>query len=430
MAVTKTIAVVGASEETTAHLRLLMKLGAKQLRHAWRWGTEDTADFVAVEVHDLGAEGVIARCQSAGVPCAVLAEANETVVHGLVLRRPFKLEQIVAVLNAAGAATADAGAVEAFADDFYVREIDDAAIPAGTAHPNEDIWGSRERDAPTPRAPMREDEHRAGLDFLIHGDPLVEPEKPKPLIQADTTVARGSSEPSKRAEARAEQNRHRVPAGVAGVETVDVPPIVVPRNEAPAGGESTGPRLLDWLDGDLLRSPAQLQLPDGPALTLDPKQRVFHCEADLADLVAYCVEVLPASLAIATSTVDLARVREAQPGRPYDDLRWLDALLKSSGRLAGRLDPGGSYQVRQPVTVNPGFHAHGAIVAALAQPLRLHEVAAQSGAGMDRVFDVVNAYDAIGRLSWTPRQRRVESEPAPEKATGVLSRLKWPFGKR
>src|SRR5262249_32981261 len=41
MAVTKTLAVVGASEETTAHLRLLMKLGAKQLVHTWRWGSED-----------------------------------------------------------------------------------------------------------------------------------------------------------------------------------------------------------------------------------------------------------------------------------------------------------------------------------------------------------------------------------------------------
>ena len=143
------------------------------------------------------------------------------------------------------------------------------------------------------------------------------------------------------------------------------------------------------------------------------------------------MEPLPTALAIPLSTADLARVREAQPGRPYDDLRWLDALLKSSGRLSNRLDPGGSFQVRQPVTVHPEFHAHGAIAAALAQPHRLHEVAQQSGAGMDRVFDVVNAYDAIGRLTWTPRQRRAEPEPpAAEKGAGVLSKLKWPFGKR
>ena len=122
-------------------------------------------------------------------------------------------------------------------------------------------------------------------------------------------------------------------------------------------------------------------------------------------------------------------MRDAQPGRPYDDLRWLDALLKSTGRLSNRLDPGGSFQVRQPVTVHPEFQAHGAIATALAQPARLHEVAQQSGAGMDRVFDVVNAYDAIGRLTWTPRQRRDAPAATPDKA-GVLSKLKWPFGKK
>jgi hypothetical protein len=425
MAVTKTIAVVGASEETTAHLRLLMKLGARQLQHHWRWGTEDTADFVAVEVHDLGAEGVIARCQAAGVPCAVLAEGEEVVVHGLVLRRPYKLDQIVAVLNAAGAATADTSAVEAFADDFYVRELEEFAPPA--AGPLDDLWVRQER--PRAGAAPREDEHRSGLDYLIKGDPLVEPPKPKPLIQPDTTVARGDNEQTKRSEARAAMNRHRVPAGVVG-EPMDVAPIVIPQKDTPSANDASAPRLLDWLDGDLLRTPSQLRLPECQALTLDPKQRVYHAAGDLADLVPYCVEPLPQSLAGPLSTVELARVREAQPGRPYDDLRWLDAMLKSSGRLSGRLDPGGSYQVRQPVDVHPEFQAHGAIAAALAQPHRLHEVAQQAGAGMDRVFDVVNAYDAIGRLTWTPRQRLTEAPPAADRAGGVLSKLKWPFGKR
>lgn len=363
------------------------------------------------------------------MPCAVLAEADESVVHGLVLRRPFKMEQIVAVLNTAGTASADSGAVEAFAEDFYVRELDDFSTPA--AGPDEDIWGRRESTHPLPR--LSAEEHRAGLDYHIKGDPLIEPEAPRPLIQTGTTFARGNTEPSRRAEARAEQNRHRLPPGVVG-EPVDVEPIVIPRNDSlSAGGNANaGPRLIDWLDGDLLRSPTQMQLPECPALTLDPKQRVFHADADLADLIAYCIEPLPPQLATSTSTTDLARVREDQPARPYDDLRWLDALLRSTGRLATRLDPGGSYRLRQPVKVNPDFQTHGAIVAALSQPIRLHEVAAQTGASMERVFDVVNAYDAIDRLAWTPRQRRGESESSPEKSggAGVLARLKWPFGKR
>ncbi len=437
MSVTKTIAIVGASEESAAHLRLLMKLGANRLRHRWQWGTEANADFVAVEVNDLGAEGVIARCQSAGIPCAVLAEAGEAVVHGLVLRRPFKLDQIVAVLNAAGAETAASGPVEHFADDFYLRDLEGTETSEG-ARRNDELWARQERPQNQPRGV--EDEHRSGLDYLIKGDPLVEPEKPKPLIQADTTVASGRSQPSVRAEARAESARHRIPAGVVGVETVDVTPYVIPPrpegiNVASHGAarnddKDPGNRLLDYLDGNLLGSPSQMKLADAPTLTLDPKQRVFHSTADLADLVAYCVEVLPREVVAGVTTTDLARVREAEPGRPYDDLRWLDALIKSSGRLASRLDPGGTYQVRQPVTVHPEFQSHGAIAAALAQPARLHEVAAASGAGMDKVFDIVNAYDAIGRLTWTPRQRRNQPEPAHEKSASVLSRLKWPFGKR
>ena len=54
------------------------------------------------------------------------------------------------------------------------------------------------------------------------------------------------------------------------------------------------------------------------------------------------------------------------------------------------------------------------------QPARLHEIAAASGAPMSDVFDVVNAYDAIGLIEWTPRAPR-EADPKPER--GLLGRL-------
>ena len=40
---------------------------------------------------------------------------------------------------------------------------------------------------------------------------------------------------------------------------------------------------------------------------------------------------------------------------------------------------------------------------ALAEPMRLHEVVAKTGCSMSEVFDLVNAYDAIGALSWEQR---------------------------
>ena len=435
MTATKTLAVIGASEETVAHLRLLMKLGGRQLQQTWVWGEETAADFVAVEVHDLGAQGVIARCQAAGVPCAVMAEANEVVVHGLVLRRPFKLDQIVAVLNAAGTNSADTSDVEAFADDFYTRNLDeDLAAPSAV---EEELW--RRRESSSTPARITGERPVLGLDELIQGDPLVEPEKPKPLIQADTTVARGASEPSKRSEGRADMSRHRVmpgaemPPGVIGVGTVDVIPVRLPGRPEAASGESEeigGHRLGDYLDGELVATPIQLQLPDLPVLTLDPKKRAYHAEGDLARLEPYARQVLPRSAAKLASSADLNRARETQPARTYDELRWLFTLARGNGRLAARLDPGGSYEVSHPVQVDPKFRAHGAIVAALAKPARLHEVTAASKASMEQVFDLVSAYDAIGRLKWTPRQRFAAEPPEPTKPGGAMSRLKWPFGKR
>jgi hypothetical protein len=459
----KTLAVIGASDETVAHLRLLMKLGANQLDHQWTWGSEDAADFVAVEVHDLGCQGVVSRCQSAGVPCAVMAEANEPVVHGLVLRRPFKLEQIVAVLNAAGAASAESGPVEAFSDDFYTRDLDESAPSLQSSSESEDLWTRREH--PTSPAAPGHDPEAAGLDRLIHGDPLAEPEVRKPLIAPGTTIDPGSGTQTRRSEGRADQSRHRViPEGVVGVGTVDVAPIQLPsRNDertggapqpysmpagtawtsvpttneaAPAAGRAeggelpAGPGLGEYLEGNLLLSPSQLQLADQPALTLDPKKRAYHAQGDLASLAPYAQGPLPRGVARGLSTSELTRVRAEQPARTYDELRWLVALLHSGGRLSGKLDPGGSYQVEHPVQVAPDFHAHGAIAHALATPVRLHEIVAAAGASMEQVFDMVNAYDAIGRLRWTPRQRLAPQAPADTKPASGKSGFKWPFGKR
>ena len=45
----------------------------------------------------------------------------------------------------------------------------------------------------------------------------------------------------------------------------------------------------------------------------------------------------------------------------------------------------------------------------------LHEVARASGARMEEVFDIVNAYHAIGRIEYTPRQRLQAQAAPPQK---------------
>ena len=232
---------------------------------------------------------------------------------------------------------------------------------------------------------------------------------------------------------------NEVPAGVIGVAPVDVTPFVLPpRNESGAPlpatparpeAEVIGTRLTDYLEGELIASPAQLQLPDQPMLTLDPKKRAYHAPGNLSGLEAYARELIPRSAIKVASSAELSRVRDEQPARTYEELRWLVALLQSGGRLASRLDPGGTFHVPNPVQIDPAYHAHGAIAAALATPARLHEISAASKASMEQVFDVVNAYDAIGRLKWTPRQRLATPEPPSEPKPGGLSRF-WPFGKK
>ena len=57
------------------------------------------------------------------------------------------------------------------------------------------------------------------------------------------------------------------------------------------------------------------------------------------------------------------------------------------------------------------------------QPARLHQIAAASGASMADVFDVVNAYDAIGLIEWKPRAPR-GGAPVEEPKPGLLGRLR------
>ena len=48
---------------------------------------------------------------------------------------------------------------------------------------------------------------------------------------------------------------------------------------------------------------------------------------------------------------------------------------------------------------------------------------------MEAGFDLVNAYDAVGRIEWTPRPRMNTQPTIDEKQKGLLHKLKWPFGK-
>ena len=129
---------------------------------------------------------------------------------------------------------------------------------------------------------------------------------------------------------------------------------------------------------------------------------------------------------------ELQRVRDSQIPRSFDELQWLLALATSRGRLDSRLDPGGSYSIRNALVAATELRSHGRIAALMATPMPLHEIARASGARMEEVFDIVNAYHAIGRIEYIPRQRLQGIPPTPPAQGGeaTRSRLARLFGKK
>ena len=102
---------------------------------------------------------------------------------------------------------------------------------------------------------------------------------------------------------------------------------------------------------------------------------------------------------------------------------WLYVLLHSEGQLARHLDPGGTYRLARWIEIERDFADYFRIASTMLQPGRLHEIAAASSASMADVFDVVNAYDAIGLIEWQPRSPR-GGEPVEEPNKGLLGRLR------
>ena len=183
-----------------------------------------------------------------------------------------------------------------------------------------------------------------------------------------------------------------------------------------------------YLDGDLLGGPARITLPNVPPLVLDPKLKVFHSPARLAELEPYCRTALPPSDWQPLTTAELAELRVAEPPQPYMRLIWLYVLVHSEGKLARHLDPGGTYRLSRWIEIERDFSSYFRIASTMLQPGRLHEIAAASGASMADVFDVVNAYEAIGLIEWTPRAPRGGAAGAAEPRS-LLQRLRKSFKK-
>lgn len=424
MPASRTLSIVGTTEETAAHIRLLLRMAGTRLKHRWELRDAPDADLAIIEPHDdVASSAIRTRCQAAGIPFAILCDREDIIVHGMALRRPLKVDQLVAILNTAGAMRTETDIVTGLDADFYNTELGDL-VPTGKGG---SVWDEPEHalpDVPLSRAvPADGAEAADAFSLLVHGDPLIEPEPEAPLVDEDTQVEAALGGNSARQTLRREDAATRAAASLIGVTPLDVLPISVDplypsqkTTSPPPADTAALPALLR--EGAIL-SPVRISAEGLPDVVLDPKLRRFYTQGQLHELLPYADAGPDTVRHAAIAGSELARVRESRIPRSFDELNWLFALAASHGRLDPRLDPGGSYSIRNPFVAAPELRAHGRIAALMTTSMPLHEVARASGARMEEVFDIVNAYHAIGRIDYTPRQR-LQAAPQKSEKGGIF----------
>lgn len=409
MRASRTLSIVGASEESVAHVRLLLRMAGTRLEHDWDLKDGNDVDLILLEPGDeVSSKTLQARYQSAGIPFAIVCDADAVVVHGLVLRRPIKLGQLVAVLNAAGALRADTEVLNGATTDFYSTELGDQIPSSRTTatwdrpeHAHAEVAG---------KGPATSSGGTDSFKLLVDGDPLVEPTPSTPLIGPDTQLEPYRPGTSARSAMRHDETG-TLDASLLGTTPMDVEPMMGIGDSAFRSGSTRNgsfdpakPVLAALLADGAILSPTRLSGDGLPDLVLDPKLRCYYSPSGLEDLQPY---VSAGGDRVQTARIvgtELQQVRDSQASRPFDELRWLLALIGAQGHLESSLDPGGSYAVTHALECAPELHSHGSIVALMATPMQAHVLARVSGATMAEVFDVISAYHAIDRLQYVPRQ--------------------------
>lgn len=412
----KVISTIGVTDEDVAHLRLLMRRAVSDLTHAWRWGTDTGADLLVVDISNFAGQMARARAKVSGMRVAVVCDADTPTEGDPAFVRPLKLDNVIQVLNQATQASStsppQAGAP---VEEFYHADVS-GQDAAGEGH----FPLGLDEVQPGPASA----EVAQGLDEMIRGNPLADPYvnlKPARLDSSVMVEATGLS--TKRSELRSDRERESqaTPLGHSPPERAPLKRKIV--------DERSAHRLREYLEGDLVAGPVQIAWSGSAVLTLDPKNRVYHCTRSLRDLEAYCRKSPRRDEWRRLTSAEIAQVRESQEAQPYQKLIWLDVLLHSEGRLASGLDPGGTYELTRWMEIARDYPHLARISAALMQPARLHEIASSCGVDMGQVFDAINAYDAIGCLKKTPRQSRHAESDEGMKKPSFLQRLRNPFGK-
>ena len=417
----RSMAFVGVTETIALRIRQQVRRIEDRLAHDWKWVSADSPDLVFIDPDSDEGKMARGRAKVTGMRYIEVIDEDMSGNEAPTLCIPIKQDRLAELMNAAGTATVSTGEL-AFQNsaDFYFRDLEDGAGHASPADPG---TGS---------------EPAHGLEDLIRREELAEGRQHDQGFDSNADLAAGG--------ARTGRTRQYASRSVdRGLDVSDEsfdkpPPVDLARPAAPTPNDSLGsiptPRITGeretggwplphFLGPNGPTRPSRYAIDDAPPLFIDPKSRQFSADGDLSALAPYCQTPLASNAWHALGTAQLNEMRRL-PGRGYDELIWLHTWLTGDGRLSPKLDPGGTYRIAKPISIDPDFRQHHAVISQLRTPARLHEVAAQAGVSMDQVFDLINAYHAIGALDWT---RRVPRNPSPsgDEASGGLFKRLWPF---
>ncbi len=373
---------IGTSEQDTAHLRLLLRVVRKQVRDSWTWGTETRADLVVVDTRRLIGDSAMRRAAQRGIDCAQIIEAHDPKPAGLFLRKPFRHEAFATLLNKVARGTGAGPEIDTWSDEFIDMDLGHVDLSElETDHPGVHAGHARRSDAgdPSPDPSM--------LTIAEQPDASADPDRVNTGATPDATV-----DPT----GNADGNPMRAEDVFDPSFGIDI---------APGIDEDATYPLIYYLEKGVLGGPSRIALRGLPALLLDPDEQLFWARGLLPGLEPYAREPLRFGDWQRLDRTELQDARMGVAARPYARLIWMDSFIHSNGFLARHFDPGGNYRLTNRIDLSLDYPRAYRVGALMGVPRKLHEIARVSAVGLAEVFDVINAYEAIGYVEWTPRER-------------------------
>jgi len=390
MARDRIIEAIGASDEDVAHLRLFMRKAAARLVERWRFKLEpeDRPDVLLLDATTLVGSAALDEAQLAGQRFILIGESPAEGLDASVLAKPFKIDALVDLLNAISQpAPAEESAVpvnliqhDAYSDLF---ELDTAVSLSPMIDPSFDI----------PAADFSRERGFDESERLFRRDNAAErvAEMAKFKLAADTRI--------EATDGLTERGVARRDPGIYVSSSAPLSPQIAYANQDKGDASSGVRRRLDeYLNGNFLSGPARLVLPGAVPLIVDPKNKLYFAKGSLLAFEPHCIKLTSLADWKILTAAEFTELKQGYSGRSFIELQWLCVFLNSGGRPAQRMDPGGMYRLRRSFELSRDYPKAARVTAAFQRGMRAADVASAVRCEIGEVFDVLNAFDAIGYL--------------------------------